>query len=164
MSEINSFSSSPPEVWGGVIDQLRARLTVGARLVLSGAPHPGSEKKVEIGCGQWDTAGLTRICASSVAAMADPDSRYPRSSIEDDFNYGSCVASASLHIRMGTWQGRLSPGRPHLPRPRACAKGAAGPRGQTSVLCSSELRYPTRVFGGERDSRKPQQLNSSSLN
>ncbi|XP_003476153.1 protein lifeguard 4 [Cavia porcellus] len=32
--------------------------------------------------------------------MADPDSRYPRSSIEDDFNYGSCVASASLHIRM----------------------------------------------------------------
>ncbi|XP_040838179.1 protein lifeguard 4 [Ochotona curzoniae] len=32
--------------------------------------------------------------------MADPDPRYPRSSIEDDFNYGSCVASASLHIRM----------------------------------------------------------------
>ncbi|XP_067906577.1 protein lifeguard 4 [Heterodontus francisci] len=26
---------------------------------------------------------------------------YPRSSIEDDFNYGSNVASASLHIRMG---------------------------------------------------------------
>ncbi|NWQ66361.1 LFG4 protein, partial [Neopipo cinnamomea] len=26
--------------------------------------------------------------------------RYPRSSIEDDFNYGSNVASASLHIRM----------------------------------------------------------------
>ncbi|XP_069346442.1 protein lifeguard 4 isoform X3 [Eulemur rufifrons] len=32
--------------------------------------------------------------------MADPDPRYPRSSIEDDFNYGSCVASASVHIRM----------------------------------------------------------------
>ncbi|XP_032973192.1 protein lifeguard 4 [Rhinolophus ferrumequinum] len=32
--------------------------------------------------------------------MADSDPRYPRSSIEDDFNYGSCVASASLHIRM----------------------------------------------------------------
>lgn len=34
--------------------------------------------------------------------MADPDPRYPCSSIEDDFNYGSCVASASVHIRMGT--------------------------------------------------------------
>uniref|UniRef100_A0A2K6PJJ0 Transmembrane BAX inhibitor motif containing 4 n=1 Tax=Rhinopithecus roxellana TaxID=61622 RepID=A0A2K6PJJ0_RHIRO len=34
--------------------------------------------------------------------MADPDSRYPCSSIEDDFNYGSSVASASVHIRMGT--------------------------------------------------------------
>ncbi|GAB5574010.1 protein lifeguard 1 isoform X1 [Prionailurus iriomotensis] len=33
--------------------------------------------------------------------MADPDPRYPCSSIEDDFNYGSCVASASVHIRMG---------------------------------------------------------------
>ncbi|KAK2101878.1 hypothetical protein P7K49_019545 [Saguinus oedipus] len=33
--------------------------------------------------------------------MADPDSRYPCSSIEDDFNYGSNVASASVHIRMG---------------------------------------------------------------
>uniref|UniRef100_F7IDS9 Transmembrane BAX inhibitor motif containing 4 n=1 Tax=Callithrix jacchus TaxID=9483 RepID=F7IDS9_CALJA len=32
--------------------------------------------------------------------MADPDSRYPCSSIEDDFNYGSNVASASVHIRM----------------------------------------------------------------
>uniref|UniRef100_A0A2K5BZ89 Transmembrane BAX inhibitor motif containing 4 n=1 Tax=Aotus nancymaae TaxID=37293 RepID=A0A2K5BZ89_AOTNA len=33
--------------------------------------------------------------------MADPDPRYPCSSIEDDFNYGSSVASASVHIRMG---------------------------------------------------------------
>uniref|UniRef100_A0A8D0NZB8 Protein lifeguard 4 n=1 Tax=Sus scrofa TaxID=9823 RepID=A0A8D0NZB8_PIG len=32
--------------------------------------------------------------------MADPDPRYPCSSIEDDFSYGSCVASASVHIRM----------------------------------------------------------------
>ncbi|XP_012497463.1 PREDICTED: protein lifeguard 4 [Propithecus coquereli] len=32
--------------------------------------------------------------------MANSDSRYPCSSIEDDFNYGSCVASASVHIRM----------------------------------------------------------------
>ncbi|MXQ93911.1 hypothetical protein E5288_WYG022066 [Bos mutus] len=32
--------------------------------------------------------------------MADFDPRYPCSSIEDDFNYGSCVASASVHIRM----------------------------------------------------------------
>lgn len=35
--------------------------------------------------------------------MADSDPRYPRFSIEDDFNYGSCVASSSVHIRMGTW-------------------------------------------------------------
>uniref|UniRef100_A0A2K5RMV4 Transmembrane BAX inhibitor motif containing 4 n=1 Tax=Cebus imitator TaxID=2715852 RepID=A0A2K5RMV4_CEBIM len=33
--------------------------------------------------------------------MADADPRYPCSSIEDDFNYGSSVASASVHIRMG---------------------------------------------------------------
>ncbi|XP_055986747.1 protein lifeguard 4 [Sorex fumeus] len=32
--------------------------------------------------------------------MDGPDPRYPCSSIEDDFNYGSCVASASVHIRM----------------------------------------------------------------
>ncbi|XP_075810557.1 protein lifeguard 4 [Microtus pennsylvanicus] len=32
--------------------------------------------------------------------MADTDPRYPCSSIEDDFNYGSSVASASVHIRM----------------------------------------------------------------
>lgn len=34
------------------------------------------------------------------AAMA-AEQLYPRSSIEDDFNYGSNVASASVHIRMG---------------------------------------------------------------
>ncbi len=27
--------------------------------------------------------------------------KYPRSSIEDDFNYGTNVATASVHIRMG---------------------------------------------------------------
>uniref|UniRef100_A0A8D2CVT3 Transmembrane BAX inhibitor motif containing 4 n=1 Tax=Sciurus vulgaris TaxID=55149 RepID=A0A8D2CVT3_SCIVU len=32
--------------------------------------------------------------------MGEPDPRYPCSSIEDDFNYGSCVSSASVHIRM----------------------------------------------------------------
>ncbi|XP_023591866.1 protein lifeguard 4 isoform X2 [Trichechus manatus latirostris] len=32
--------------------------------------------------------------------MASPDPRYSSFSIEDDFNYGSCVASASVHIRM----------------------------------------------------------------
>ncbi|XP_037369945.1 protein lifeguard 4 [Talpa occidentalis] len=32
--------------------------------------------------------------------MGEPDPRYRGSSIEDDFNYGSCVASASVHIRM----------------------------------------------------------------
>ncbi|NXU84176.1 LFG4 protein, partial [Xiphorhynchus elegans] len=31
---------------------------------------------------------------------AEQQQRYPRSSIEDDFNYGSSVASASVHIRM----------------------------------------------------------------
>ncbi|NXU02003.1 LFG4 protein, partial [Buphagus erythrorhynchus] len=30
----------------------------------------------------------------------EAEQRYPRSSIEDDFNYGSNVASASVHIRM----------------------------------------------------------------
>ncbi|KAK1339911.1 hypothetical protein QTO34_018472 [Cnephaeus nilssonii] len=33
--------------------------------------------------------------------MADSDPRYPHSSIEDDLNYGSCVSSSSVHIRMG---------------------------------------------------------------
>ncbi|XP_036106752.1 protein lifeguard 4 [Molossus molossus] len=32
--------------------------------------------------------------------MADSGPRYPSSSIVDDFNYGSCVASASVYIRM----------------------------------------------------------------
>lgn len=44
--------------------------------------------------------------------MADPESRYPCSSIEDDFNYGSCVASASVHIRMGTFPLPVPAGRP----------------------------------------------------
>lgn len=38
--------------------------------------------------------------------MAAAEQRYPRSSIEDDFNYGSNVASASVHIRMGRGWGR----------------------------------------------------------
>jgi len=29
------------------------------------------------------------------------EEKYPRSSIEDDFNYGTNVATASVHIRMG---------------------------------------------------------------
>lgn len=37
----------------------------------------------------------------AAAAMAAEQQFYPRSSIEDDFNYGSNVASASVHIRMG---------------------------------------------------------------
>ncbi|KAM3673208.1 protein lifeguard 4 [Ammospiza maritima maritima] len=36
---------------------------------------------------------------AAMAAVAG-EQRYPRSSIEDDFNYGSNVASASVHIRM----------------------------------------------------------------
>lgn len=60
------------------------------------------------------------------ADMADPDPRYPRSSIEDDFNYGSCVASASLHIRMGRW-------RPAAPQ--ACAGAGRAPRRPPCPLC-----------------------------
>lgn len=33
--------------------------------------------------------------------MAAENQGYPKTSIEDDFNYGSNVASASVHIRMG---------------------------------------------------------------
>lgn len=33
--------------------------------------------------------------------------KYPRSSVEDDFNYGTNVATASVQIRMGEWLGRL---------------------------------------------------------
>ena len=57
--------------------------------------------------------------------MADPDPRYPCSSIEDDFNYGSCVASANVHIRMGTSPG---PSRPPLVGP------AAPPAFEASIL------------------------------
>lgn len=48
--------------------------------------------------------------AATMAAMAG-EQRYPRSSIEDDFNYGSNVASASVHIRMGKDCGWV--GEPH---------------------------------------------------
>ncbi|XP_019660939.1 protein lifeguard 4 isoform X2 [Ailuropoda melanoleuca] len=65
-----------------------------ARLVGAGALHPGSgSKAVESESFPWGRWG-------AAADMADPDPRYPCSSIEDDFNYGSCVASASVHIRM----------------------------------------------------------------
>lgn len=47
---------------------------------------------------------LGRAGAGAAGDMADSDPLYPRSSIEDDFNYGSCVASASVHIRMGMWR------------------------------------------------------------
>lgn len=57
----------------------------------------------------------------SVADMADSDPRYPRSSIEDDFNYGSCVASASVHIRMGMSPPHPAPAPPSPPR--CCAIG-----------------------------------------
>lgn len=45
-------------------------------------------------------SSFRRGTADSVADMADSHLRYPCSSIEDDFNYGSSVASASVHIRM----------------------------------------------------------------
>lgn len=74
---------------------------------------------------------------------------YPRNSIEDDFNYGSNVASASVHIRMGRGcsGGRVRPPpneffhlaeRPLLP---------PGPRGcRTPVLpTSSSLLTPSPV-------------------
>lgn len=59
--------------------------------------------------------------------MANPDPRYPCSSIEDDFNYGSCVASASVHIRMGT---SFHPSRPFpfpSPQPGPCGRLRAEP-------------------------------------
>ncbi|XP_064511819.1 protein lifeguard 4 [Pseudopipra pipra] len=40
-----------------------------------------------------------RLPEAARAAMA-AEQRYPRGSIEDDFNYGNSVAAASLHIRM----------------------------------------------------------------
>lgn len=43
----------------------------------------------------------TRSAGRRRAAAMAAEQRYPRSSIEDDFNYGSNVASASVHIRMG---------------------------------------------------------------
>lgn len=46
-------------------------------------------------------AGRLSSLVREVAAMAMAEQLYPRSSIEDDFNYGSNVASASVHIRMG---------------------------------------------------------------
>lgn len=42
--------------------------------------------------------------AMAMAMAADPS--YPRTTIEDDFNYGSSVASASVHVRMGGSAGR----------------------------------------------------------
>ena len=69
--------------------------------------------------------------------MADLDPRYPCSSIEDDFNYGSCVASASVHIRMGTSPG---PSRPALGGPAASpASGGWFSDGLgSSVLCGGK--------------------------
>ncbi|XP_068132865.1 protein lifeguard 4 [Hyperolius riggenbachi] len=41
------------------------------------------------------------VVHTAVTLTMEPADRYPKSSIEDDFNYGSNVASASIHIRMG---------------------------------------------------------------
>lgn len=50
-----------------------------------------------LGAAQCSRAPRKRSRPGAMAA----EQRYPRSSIEDDFNYGSNVASASVHIRMG---------------------------------------------------------------
>lgn len=73
-------------------------------------------------------------------AMAAAEQRYPRSSIEDDFNYGSNVASASVHIRMGRGWGR---GRapPALPSP---ALGSPGAHFGVSVGCGGGVGLLTR--------------------
>ena len=72
--------------------------------------------------------------------MADFDPRYPCSSIEDDFNYGSCVASASVHIRMGTSPG---PSRPRLVGPLASpASGGWFPASEASILRDQALGIP----------------------
>ena len=74
------------------------------------------------------------------ADMADLDPRYPCSSIEDDFNYGSCVASASVHIRMGTSPG---PSRPALGGPAASpASGGWFSASEASFLRDQPLGIP----------------------
>lgn len=94
-----------------------------ARLVGAGALHPGSgSKAVESESFPWGRWG-------AAADMADPDPRYPCSSIEDDFNYGSCVASASVHIRMGTFS------LPPLPHPAPVSAGRPAP----SLMCCRPL-------------------------
>lgn len=45
--------------------------------------------------------GARKRSECSEAEEMAAEQLYPRSSIEDDFNYGSNVASASVHIRMG---------------------------------------------------------------
>ena len=77
--------------------------------------------------------------------MADLDPRYPCSSIEDDFNYGSCVASASVHIRMGTSPG---PSRPPLVGPAASpASGGWFPASEASILRDQALEIPQISWG-----------------
>lgn len=83
----------------------------------------------------------------SVSAMADSDPRYPRSSVEDDFNYGSCVASASLHIRMGTRPGlSRRPGRPRQPPGGGLGPQGERPPGQGSGKSAGPLGFEGRPF------------------
>ncbi|EAW97161.1 transmembrane BAX inhibitor motif containing 4, isoform CRA_d, partial [Homo sapiens] len=111
--------------------------------------------------------------------MADPDPRYPRSSIEDDFNYGSSVASATVHIRMGTLsplqclpaaclhcsasRSRLPASEGERPSPgthRECSLSSrpsfsGRPRRLAAVLCAPRLPSGRRGVG--RDRWKPPQ-------
>lgn len=81
----------------------------------------------------------------SIADMAAPDPRYPRASIEDDFNYGSSVASASVHIRMGRSPLPRSP-RPVLPRSQR-RRRASGFRGRAPPAGPRRAAW-SRGFGG----------------
>lgn len=48
--------------------------------------------------------GATRIYAGNLSISEMNSEKYPRSSIEDDFNYGTNVATASVQIRMGEYR------------------------------------------------------------
>lgn len=78
--------------------------------------------------------------------MADLDPRYPCASIEDDFNYGSCVASASVHIRMGTSPG---PSRPPLAVPPRRRPQGAGFRLLRRASSATVPRETAGLLGSE---------------
>ena len=74
---------------------LRGSRSARSSCVASSGSGPGPLTSVS-------PSSFGEVAGACAANMASSDPRYPCSSIEDDFNYGSCVASASVHIRMGT--------------------------------------------------------------